>query len=85
MADKVPTPAMPTKDQREGSRDATGENDGLVPRDKRGAGGGGPQEPEHADGDFHGGQTGAAYHGYGQLGEENVEGQKNVNAPSEDP
>ncbi len=86
MADKkVRTPAMPDKDQREGPRDAAGSNDGLVPRNKRGAGGGGPTGPEgQGTKDFHGGQSNAAYHGYGQLGDDEVEGQENVNAPSED-
>lgn len=31
---------------------------------------------------FHGGQSKAAYHGTGQLGEEEVEGQENVNSAS---
>jgi hypothetical protein len=31
----------------------------------------------------HGGQTGMAYHGHGQLGEDDVEG-KNMNAPADD-
>ncbi len=85
MDEKVPTPAMPQASQRKGSHDADGENDGLIPRDKRGAGGGGPIGPQHVDGDYHGGQTGAAYHGHGQLGEDDVEGQENPHAPSEDP
>jgi hypothetical protein len=29
---------------------------------------------------FHGGQSKAAYHGTGQLGDESVEGQENVNS-----
>lgn len=31
---------------------------------------------------FHGGQSKAAYHGTGQLGEDDVEGQENVNSPT---
>ncbi|MET1754486.1 hypothetical protein ABVV53_03300 [Novosphingobium sp. RD2P27] len=34
--------------------------------------------------DFHGGQSEAAYHGTGQLGEDEVEGQKNLNSASKD-
>lgn len=30
----------------------------------------------------HGGQSGIAYHGHGQLGETDVEGQDNTNAPT---
>ncbi|MCT2559842.1 hypothetical protein N0B51_12730 [Tsuneonella sp. YG55] len=85
MPDTKATQAMPGNGEHKGQRDANGETDGLIPRDRRGAGGGGPARPRHADGDYHGGQTGAAYHGYGQLGEDDVEGQQNVNAPSEDP
>lgn len=85
MPGKVPTPGMPPADRREGSRRGDGETDGLIPRNKRGAGGGGPVGPKDVDGDFHGGQTDAAYHGHGQLGERDVEGQNNANAPSEDP
>ena len=29
---------------------------------------------------FHGGQSGTAYHGTGQLGEDDVEGQENLNS-----
>ncbi len=66
-------------------QDRTSEPESLVPKNERGAGGGGPYEPEHADKEFHGGQSNAAYHGHGQLGEEEVEGQDNPNAPSEEP
>jgi hypothetical protein len=31
---------------------------------------------------FHGGQSEAAYHGTGQLGEDDVEGEENVNSPT---
>jgi hypothetical protein len=76
-AGKQPTQAVPDQgEQRAPER--------LVPKDPRGAGSGGPFEPRDADKDLHGGQTGAAYHGHGQLGEDEVEGQANANAPSKD-
>lgn len=62
----------------------SGKADGLIPADERGAGGGGPFKPEDADGDFDGGRSGQAYHGNGQLGEKDVEGQDNPNSPSSD-
>ena len=34
--------------------------------------------------DYHGGQSGQAYHGHGQLGETDVEGEENANAPSKE-
>ena len=71
--------------EKEAPKRGSGKPDGLIPADERGAGGGGPFEPNDADGDFHGGQSGQAYHGHGQLGEKDVKGQKNPNAPSEDP
>lgn len=77
-ADRKPTPGM------DKGASHKGENP-LIPKDERGAGGGGPFQPKRADHDFHGGQSGAAYHGHGQLGEEEVEGQGNANSPSEDP
>ena len=86
MTGKVATPGMPDEGQRKGPRDADGQTDGLIPRDERGAGGGGPVGPKgENEKDFHGGQSNAAYHGHGQLGDEDVEGQCNANAPSEDP
>lgn len=82
MAEKRETQAMP---ERGPDNDNKGENPEAIPTDERGAGGGGPFRPKHADKDFHGGQTGAAYHGHGQLGDDKVEGQGNANSPSEDP
>lgn len=41
-------------------------------------------EGSHGKSEFHGGQSDAAYHGTGQLGEEPVEGQKNLNSASKD-
>ncbi|MGX7896924.1 hypothetical protein [Tsuneonella sp. HG222] len=67
-------------------RRGDGANQGLIPKDERGAGGGGPVGPKDAGKHgFHGGQSNAAYHGHGQLGEDAVEGQENVNAVSKDP
>lgn len=83
--DKVPTPGMPGQGE-EGRKAPTGDGktDGLMPRDTRGAGGGGPVGPKDTSDGFHGGQSVAAYHGHGQLGEDEVEGQENANAPSKD-
>ncbi|QPQ55460.1 hypothetical protein IC614_02290 [Allosphingosinicella flava] len=36
------------------------------------------------DKDFHGGQSGQAYHGHGQLGQKDVPDAENLNAPSKD-
>lgn len=93
MVDTVPTPGVPdeeSNDQAQGgeggrARKGDGRTDGIMPADERGAGGGGPIGPKDADEDFHGGQSGAAYHGHGQLGEKDVEGQGNSNSVSEDP
>ena len=85
MAETEPTQGMPDRKAQRGAPRGDGRRDGLIPADERGAGGGGPIGPKDADGDFHGGQSGAAYHGHGQLGEDEVEGQGNANAPSEDP
>jgi hypothetical protein len=41
----------------------------------------GKEEAGKSEG-FHGGQSKAAYHGTGQLGEEDVAGQQNVNSPA---
>lgn len=82
MADKHPTQGMAPDDGRKGQPDGTG-----IPTDTRGAGGGGPVGPKDAgtkDGGFHGGQSNAAYHGHGQLGEQEVDGQDNANSPSRD-
>ena len=76
MAGKHPTQAIPA-DGRKGASDGTG-----VPTDARGAGGGGPIGPKGKRGTFRGGQSEAAYHGHGQLGEQDVPGEDNANAPS---
>ncbi|HEY6917493.1 MAG TPA: hypothetical protein VI381_07625 [Allosphingosinicella sp.] len=43
-------------------------------------------KPGEAPSDFtgHGGQSGMAYHGTGQLGAEEVEGEENPNAPAKE-
>lgn len=84
MAGKEPTQAMPGERDSKTARRGDGRTDGIIPRDQRGAGGGGPFGPEDADKDFHGGQSGTAYHGHGQLGEKDVKRQDNPNAPSKD-
>lgn len=84
MPDKVPTPGMPDPHASPGTPRGNGAADGLIPADTRGAGGGGPTGPGD-EGSFHGGQSGAAYHGHGQLGEDEVEGERNDNGVSRDP
>ena len=76
MTDKHPTQGMANDDRHKG------EPAGAIPADTRGAGGGGPIGPK--DKGFHGGQSNAAYHGHGQLGEQEVEGQANTNSPSKE-
>ena len=78
MSDKQATQAM-------GDGSHKGEPDGTMPTDKRGAGDGGPIGPKGAGKgkEFRGGQSGAAYHGSGQLGEQDVDSNSdNPNAPS---
>lgn len=73
--DKHRTQAIP-EDGRKGRPDAAG-----IPKDERGAGGGGPIGPKDEGKPFRGGQSHAAYHGHGQLGERAVENEENANAP----
>jgi hypothetical protein len=75
MAGKDPAQAM-GDGRHKGDPGGTG-----VPTDERGAGGGGPIGPKKKDKPFRGGQSEAAYHGTGQLGEQPVEGGENPNAP----
>lgn len=75
-AGKLPTQGM-ADDGHQGEPDGTG-----VPRDERGAGGGGPTGPQGKRKPFHGGQSEAAYHGTGQLGEQPVSEDAPPNAPS---
>lgn len=85
MAGKVPQGGMPDPDTKQGGPHGDGEVDGAMPRDKRGAGGGGPIGAKDAGKHgFHGGDSEAAYHGSGQLGETDVEDQGNANSPSKD-
>ncbi len=79
MADKHPTQGMNPDDGHKGDPGGT-----AIPTDTRGAGNGGPIGPKKDDA-FHGGQSGAAYHGHGQLGEDPVAGQDNDNGVSKDP
>jgi hypothetical protein len=78
MADKQPTQGM-ANDGHKGDPGGTG-----VPADTRGAGGGGPVGPKDAGKGFRGGQSNAAYHGHGRLGEQEVDGQANANSPSDE-
>ena len=78
MAEKQPTQGMARND-RKGETDSV-----LIPKDTRGAGGGGPIGPKDDGKSFRGGQSNAAYHGHGQLGEQDVEGQANTNSPSKE-
>jgi hypothetical protein len=77
MADKHHTQGMVDDGHK-------GEPGGAIPTDTRGAGGGGPIGPKEDGKTFRGGQSNAAYHGHGQLGEQDVEGQENSNSPSEE-
>lgn len=61
-----------------GARDRTGgeSQGGAYPN---------PHDGKTADDrDFHGGSSNAGYHGHGQLGEKDVPGDENANAPSKD-
>jgi hypothetical protein len=80
--DRQPTQGMPRPGGSAKPGKGDGTSDGVMPRDQRGAGGGGPVGPKDTGDGFHGGQSGAAYHGHGRLGEQEVEGQDNPNAPS---
>ena len=84
MADgKHPTPGMPDPGgPADRAQRGSGEADGLIPRDERGAGGGGPTGPKTGGKPFRGGQSEAAYHGPGQLGEEPVDDRASPNAAS---
>ncbi len=72
MSDKTPTQAMPN-DGREGAFDGTNQPGTASPQ--RGAGG-------KRKGGFRGGQSEMAYHGPGQLGEQQVGDHDNPNAPA---
>jgi hypothetical protein len=78
MADKQPTQGMARNDRKDETDSV------LIPKDTRGAGGGGPIGPKDDGKSFRGGQSNAAYHGHGQLGEQDVEGQENSNSPSKE-
>jgi hypothetical protein len=80
MADHHATQGMAPADGHKGETDSV-----LIPKDTRGAGGGGPVGPKDTGDGFHGGQSNAAYHGHGQLGEQEIEGEKNANSASRDP
>ena len=74
---------MPDQPTRGPAPRGSGSADGLMPKDTRGAGGGGPLAKGGGKGkEFRGGQSEAAYHGPGQLGEDDVDGKTNPNAPS---
>ena len=79
MADKTPTQGMDPSDGHKGEPDGTG-----LPLSKGGGEDGGPSGDARPEG-FHGGQSGAAYHGHGQLGTTEVEGEDNDNGVSQDP
>jgi hypothetical protein len=78
MADKQPTQGMARNDRKDETDSV------LIPKDTRGAGGGGPIGPKDDGKSFRGGQSNAAYNGHGQLGEQDVEGQENSNSPSKE-
>lgn len=89
MDDKKPTQAMPD-DGLEGAPDGTNRPPTMDDGTPAGsdAGGGGPYPRPDArqrkKPGFRGGQTLAAYHGKGRLGEEAVGGTTNPNAVAED-
>lgn len=61
-----------------------------VSRDEAGGESQGGHYPNPHDGkpdaqkDYDGGQSGKAYHGHGQLGEQDIENSENANAPSKE-
>ena len=89
MDDKKPTQAMP-HDGLQGAPDGTNAPAKLANGERAGsdAGGGGayprPYASKQAKPGFRGGQTNAAYHGTGQLGEHAVGDQPNPNAVAQD-
>ncbi|WP_157220870.1 hypothetical protein [Flavisphingomonas formosensis] len=89
MADKYPVQAS------RGGKVVHGDGVSSKPsgRDSRGESGGGAypnphrgKKPKTSPGDFmdHGGQTEIAYHGSGQLGEEDVNGLQSARKPASD-
>ncbi len=96
MADKQPTQAIPT-DGRKGAFDGTNQPGAAMGRGEGGESGGGAYPNPHTgksaekgkgkgkgEGGFgpHGGQSTMGYHGKGQLGADEVEGEGNSNAAS---
>jgi hypothetical protein len=89
MDDKKPTQAMP-HDGLEGAPDGTNEPPRMSDGEPAGsdAGGGGPYPRPNASKKkkpgFRGGQTNAAYHGSGQLGDQPVGDGENSNSVARD-
>ena len=71
MTNPKPAPGMSGRDKMGGESQG-----GAYPN---------PHDKQSAKDDgFHGGQSDQAYHGHGQLGEEDVPDEENANAPSKD-
>ena len=74
---------MPDQPTKGSPPHGSGSADGLMPKDTRGAGGGGPlAKGSDKNKEFRGGQSEAAYHGSGQLGEQETDDGGNRNAGS---
>lgn len=86
MSDKERTQAMPDSGKPRPKTDGTpasrtARDDNLSGGDA-GSGGPYPNQPHGSGERFRGGQSNAAYHGTGQLGTEDVDGEENANAGS---
>jgi hypothetical protein len=88
MSEKEPTQSMPAagaKGAPDGTNNPPKLSDGNEAGGDAGSGGRYPNQPTGEGKGFRGGQSGAAYHGAGQLGEDEVTEGGNANAGSKSP